>query len=75
MMIVVTSRPSRACVHSDCSVYMALPSACSASTGRSGQATAAPVAVGGPCPIAPPVSASRVWRGAPGEAAQYGPPG
>ena len=27
-----------------------------------------------PCPIAPPVSASSVWRGAPGEAAQYGPP-
>ena len=34
-------------------------------TGRSGQATAAPTAFGRPWPIAPPVSVSRSWRGAP----------
>ena len=54
-MIVVTSRPSRACVHSDWIVYIADPSACSSTTGRSGTATAAPVAVGRPQPIDPPV--------------------
>jgi hypothetical protein len=47
-MIVVTSRPSRAWVQSDCNVYIPLPSAWSAMTGRSGQATAAPVASGSP---------------------------
>ena len=45
---VVTSRPSRAWVHSACSVYMALPSASRHTTLRSGQATAAPVATGRP---------------------------
>jgi len=40
-MIVVTSRPSRAWVQSDCSVNIALPSAWSEMTGRSGQAMAA----------------------------------
>ena len=45
-MTVVTSRPSRAWVHSDCSVYIALPSASRLTTWRSGQATAAPVASG-----------------------------
>ena len=44
MITVVTSSDSRACVHSDWIVYIAEPSASSASTGRSGQATAAPVA-------------------------------
>ena len=43
-MIVVTSRSSFAWVQSDCSVYIALPSPSSEMTGRSGQATAAPVA-------------------------------
>ena len=45
---VVMSSPSRACVHSDEIVYIALPSASSASTGRPGQATAAPTASGSP---------------------------
>ena len=39
-------------------VYIALPSACSEMTLRSGQATAAPAAIGRPMPIAPPVN----WR-------------
>src|SRR5690349_15777832 len=48
------SRFSRAWVHSACTVYRPLPSACSAITGRSGAAMAAPTATGIPCPIAPP---------------------
>ena len=64
-MTVVTSSCSRACVHSAESVYMALPSASSASTGRSGQAIAAPVASGSPWPMAPPVSVSQSCGGAP----------
>ena len=47
---------------------MPLPSACSAMTGRSGAAIAAPVAAAMPKPIAPPVSARYVWRGAPADA-------
>ncbi len=62
-MIVVTSRPSRAWVHSDWSVYIALPSAWRLITGRSGHATAAPVASGMPKPMEPPVSVSQSWRG------------
>ena len=46
-------------------MYIADPSASSASTGRSGHATAAPTATGSPWPIAPPVSVSRSWGGAP----------
>ena len=46
---------SRAMVHSAWMVYIALPSPTSAITGRSGQAIAAPVALGRPWPIAPPV--------------------
>ena len=61
----MTSSPSRAWVHSDCSVYIALPSACRLSTGRSGHATAAPVATGIPKPIEPPVSVSQSWGGQP----------
>ena len=61
----VTSSCSRAIVHSDWIVYIAEPSPSSASTGRSGQATAAPTATGRPWPIAPPVSASTSCRGAP----------
>src|SRR5579863_2215379 len=53
--IVVTLRPSRACVHSDCRVYMALPSPTMQITLRSGQATAAPVATGVEKPIEPPM--------------------
>src|SRR4051794_21299184 len=68
-MTVVTSRPSRACVHSAAIVYIALPSASRHQTGRSGQAIAAPVAAGRPYPIAPPVSVSQSWRGAPAVAA------
>ena len=48
---------------------MALPSACRQRTGRSGAATAAPVAIGSPMPMAPPVSVSQSWRGAPAVAA------
>ena len=58
----VTSSCSRAIVHSDWIVYIAEPSASSASTGRSGQATAAPMATGRPWPIAPPVSVQPVVR-------------
>src|SRR5665213_2936770 len=43
---VVTSSPSRACVHSACRVYRPLPSPSRQTTLRSGQATAAPVATG-----------------------------
>src|SRR6202158_2316215 len=55
--MVVTLRPSRAWVHSDCSVYIALPSPTMQITLRSGQATAAPVATGVEYPIEPP----RFW--------------
>ena len=54
-MTVVTLRFSRACVHNACTVYIALPSPEKHSTDRSGQATAAPVALrqrapdGSPC--------------------------
>jgi len=48
-------------VHSDCTVYIALPSPSSASTFRSGAAIAAPIAVGSPKPIAPPVPVSQSW--------------
>ena len=44
--IVTTLRPSRACVHRDWIVYMALPSPTMQITLRSGQAIAAPVATG-----------------------------
>src|SRR5262245_10396968 len=72
-MIVLTFKPSCAWVQSDCNVYIALPSAWRLITTRSGQATAAPVAQGGPSPIAPPGCARRVclaadcdiaWNGA-----------
>ena len=62
---VVTSRFSRAWVHNDWSVYIALPSASRDSTFRSGQATAAPVATGIPWPMAPPVRQSQSWTGPP----------
>ena len=58
-MRTVTSRFSLTIVQRDCTVYMAEPSASSASTFRSGQATAAPSASGNPCPIAPPVSVNQ----------------
>src|ERR1700688_1786889 len=57
--IVVMLRPSRACVHSDCNVYMALPSPTMQITLRSGQATAAPVATGVENPIEPPMFCSQ----------------
>jgi len=50
-------------------VYIALPSASSAMTGRCGQAMAAPAASGRPWPIAPPVSVSQSCGGAPAVAA------
>ena len=59
---MVTGSFSRACVHSACSVYIAEPSACSASTRRAApcaQPMAAPVASGRPAPIAPPVICSQ----------------
>src|SRR5665811_2619663 len=55
---VVTFEFSRAWVHRDWIVYSALPSASIDKTGRFGAATAAPVATGMPCPIAPPVRVS-----------------
>ena len=55
----------RAWVHNACSVYIALPSAWRQSTGRSGAATAAPVAIGRPMPMAPPVRVSQSCAGAP----------
>ncbi len=55
--MVVTSRFSRAWVHSPWIVYIAEPSASRVTTRRPGQATAAPVASGMPWPMAPPVMA------------------
>src|SRR4029450_8481164 len=57
--IVTTLRPSRAWVHSDCSVYIALPSPTMQITLRSGHATAAPVATGVENPIEPPMFCSQ----------------
>ena len=57
--MVRTLRPSRACVHSDCSVYIALPSPTMQITLRSGHATAAPVATGVENPIEPPMFCSQ----------------
>src|SRR5690349_22492083 len=71
-MTVVTSSPSRAWVHSAWSVYIAEPSASRQSTGRSGQATAAPVAAGSPQPIAPPLRNSQSCGGAPAQAVSTG---
>ena len=64
-MTAVTFSFSRAIVHNDWMVYIELPSPISARTGRSGQAIAAPIAFGRPCPIAPPVSVTRSCRGEP----------
>jgi hypothetical protein len=68
-MTVVMSSCSRAWVHSAEIVYIALPSDSRASTGRPGQAIAAPVATGSPWPIAPPVRVSQSCGGAPAVAA------
>src|SRR6202140_5549240 len=57
--VVVTLSPSRAWVHSDCRVYIALPSPTMQITLRSGQATAAPVATGVENPIEPPMFCSQ----------------
>src|ERR1700688_2239030 len=57
--IVVTLRPSRAWVHNDWRVYIALPSPTMQITLRSGQATAAPVATGVENPIEPPMFCSQ----------------
>ena len=65
-MTAVTSSCSRAIVHSDWIVYIAEPSACSASTGRSGQATAAPTATGRPCRSRRRSACSQSWRRRPG---------
>ena len=73
-MTFVTFRPSRACVQSACNVYIAPPSPCSASTGRSGQATAAPVASGSPMPMPPPVRYIDVCRRAVCVRKKAGPP-
>src|SRR5215475_13435246 len=72
-MIVLTLSRSRACVHNACSVYIALPSACGLITIRSGHATAAPVAHGGPNPIAPPGCVSSVCRAADRDIVRNGP--
>jgi hypothetical protein len=52
------------------SVYMPLPSAWKLITVRSGHATAAPTAMGGPMPMLPPVSERCENGGAPAEASQ-----
>src|SRR5215475_9421437 len=52
-------RPSRACVHSDWMLYIALPSPTMQITLRSGQAIAAPVATGVEKPIEPPMFCSQ----------------
>src|ERR1700720_4966635 len=57
--IVTTLRPARAWVHSDCSVYIALPSPAMQITLRAGQATDAPVATGVENPIEPPMFCSQ----------------
>src|ERR1700751_5884879 len=57
--IVTTLRHSRAWVHSDWIVYIALPSPTMQITLRSGQATAAPVATGVEKPIEPPMFCSQ----------------
>src|SRR6202035_379978 len=62
--MVVTLRPSRAWVHSDCSVYIALPSPTMQITLRSGHATAAPVATGVENPIEPPMFCNQSWGAA-----------
>src|SRR6476661_6672515 len=62
--MVVTLRFSRACVHSDWIVYIALPSPTMQITLRSGHATAAPVAMGVENPIEPPMFCSQSWGAA-----------
>src|ERR1700724_1952973 len=57
--MVVTLRFSRAWVHSDFSVYIALPSPTMQITLRSGQATHAPGATGVENPIEPPMFCSQ----------------
>src|SRR5258706_11080932 len=57
--MVVTLRFPRACVHSDCNVYIALPSPPMQLTLGWGQATAAPVATGVENPIEPPMFCSQ----------------
>ena len=64
-MMVVTGNCSRACVHNDCSEYMADPSACRLMTRRLPPAPrAAPVATGMPSPMAPPARCSQSCMGA-----------
>src|ERR1700675_4043173 len=62
--MVTTLRLSRACVHKDWIVYIALPSPTMQITLRSGQATAAPVATGVENPIEPPMFCSQSGGGA-----------
>src|SRR6478736_2534117 len=62
--MVTTLRPSRACVHNDWIVYIALPSPTMQITLRSGQATAAPVEIGVENPIEPPMFCSQSWGAA-----------
>src|SRR5207248_1901447 len=57
--MVTTLRLSRAWVHKDWMVYIALPSPTMQITLRSGQATAAPVATGVEKPIEPPMFCSQ----------------
>src|ERR1700760_4322155 len=59
--MVRTLRFSRAWVHRDWIVYIALPSPTMQITLRSGQATAAPVATGVEKPIEPPLFCSQSW--------------
>src|ERR1700743_1856566 len=63
--MVTTFSPSRAWVHRDWMVYIALPSPTMQITLRSGQATAAPVATGGEKPIEAPMLCNQACGAAP----------
>src|SRR5579883_1054565 len=61
MMTNTTATLSCAAVQSAWQVYMALPSPISATTGRSGSASLAPIAAGRPQPMPPPRSPKKLW--------------
>src|ERR1700760_3060976 len=73
--MVTTLRPSRACVHKDWMVYIALPSPTMQITLRSGHATAAPVATGVEKPIEPPMFCSQSCGAAAAVGGEKTPPG
>jgi hypothetical protein len=71
-MMVVMSHFSRAWLHRACREYMAEPSAWRLMTRRPGHARAAPRAMGGPLPIAPPVRVKWEKGGQPCRCRQVG---